>query len=336
MNNNSSLTYEIDTGNFSYEPINNISKNNYYYPSNTEINHTQKNIYIPNNNNHFNSNALNYLNTLNNNFRNNYKSNYYNLYNSYNNSYNNKLNKFSKENINFNKNLNSKIKLTYEYKNISPIEITNKTKELINLQSQMCSINNKKKFNKKRSKSQNTQHSKTITYTKKFRTNKNFKNFNKSFLGGPFGINKKNSFKNKKNKTFNYSLSNKKFGPTNFDSRINMNRGSSLMVNRNNIWKNKYLKVNEEVKNIKNKIKEIKNNNKEIEKRLNYIKEKENNNDSLYDNNIQYKNYNEILVEKYKLSEIIRKKQIDLIIKMQKEVNNMKEKFKILENINSI
>ena len=149
MNNNSSLTYEIDTGNFSYEPINNISKNNYYYPSNTEINHTQKNIYIPNNNNHFNSNALNYLNTLNNNFRNNYKSNYYNLYNSYNNSYNNKLNKFSKENINFNKNLNSKIKLTYEYKNISQIEITNKTKELINLQSQMCSINNKKKFNKK-------------------------------------------------------------------------------------------------------------------------------------------------------------------------------------------
>ncbi len=44
---------------------------------------------------------------------------------------------FQKKNINFNCGSNKKIKLAYEFENISPNEISDKTKEIIDLQSQM-------------------------------------------------------------------------------------------------------------------------------------------------------------------------------------------------------
>ena len=159
---NSSLTYEIDTG-----------YNNYYYPIYNNNYITQKILILPTNN--FNTNLSSYFNSLNNNFRNNYKNDYYTLYNPNNTLYNSNINKFSKQNINFNKSSNQKIILTYEYKNITPTEISKRTQEIINLQSQMCSLNNKAKILNARSKSAAQYKPKGIQRTKdiKFQSQKN-------------------------------------------------------------------------------------------------------------------------------------------------------------------
>ena len=63
---------------------------------------------------------------------------------------------------------------------------------------------------------------------------------------------------------------------------------------------------------------------------MNYVKEKGENKNKLYKKNDKIKNYDKKLLEKYKISETIRQKQINLITKMQKEVNNMKEKLQLL------
>ena len=315
---NSSLTYEIDTG-----------YNNYYYPKYNNNNYiTQKILNLPVNN--FNTNLSSYFNSLNNNFRNNYKNDYYTLYNPSNTFYNSNINNFSKQNINFNKSSNQKIILTYEYKNITPMEISNRTQEIINLQSQMCNLNNKTQFLTQKSKSAAQHKPKGIQRPKdiKFQSQKNFHK-NKNTL---FNMSNKNNYKFKKNKTFNHSINSK-------TSRINdsshmFNRVNSIEQHRNNVWKEKYLKANEDIKKIKSKIEEIKNNNNKIEKRLKYVKEKEENKDTLYEDNNKIIDYDIKLLEKYNLSELIRKKQIDLIIKMQKEVNNMREKLQMLNENN--
>jgi len=325
--NNSYRTYEIDTGNFSYEPINNFN-NNYYYTFNNDK-------YITENNNLFNTNLSNYFNSLKNKNKKDYKNDYYNLYNSNNNYYYNTLNNFTKDHINFNNNSNKKIILTYEYKNISPLEISNKTKEIINLQSKMCSLDNSEIFNKGRAKSvimpkiknKNNKNNKNNDFN--FQSQKNFlynKNIN-PFYDTTIKNKKKNSIK--KNRTFNHSMSNKKLFKNTFNNTISS--FDNLEKKRNNMWKNKYLKVNEEIKNIKNKIKEVQDNNNILVKRLNYVKKKEENKNSIYEKNNKIKKYDIQLLEKYQISEMIRQKQVDLIIKMQKEVNNMREKLQMLE-----
>ena len=316
-------TYEINTGNFSHEPFNNtINYSNYYYPFNNNLNVLGKsNNYY---NNHYTTSMPNNFNSFNNKLKNSFKTDYFNLYNSINKyNYNNNLRgTFTKDNIIFNNNPNKKIILTYEYKNISPLEISKKTDELINLQSQMCHLDSKEitNINGRRTKSasrpKNTKKTNNINNTY-FNTQKNFKKrknpFEKSF----------NNNKIKKNKTFSRSMTNKLF-----ESKFN--RNNSIEQNRTNNWKNKYLKVNDEIKDIKNKIKEVKNNNKILEKRLNYVKKKEEQKNLLYESNNKIKDYDTKLLEKYEISELIRKKQIDLIIKMQKEVNNMREKLKTI------
>ena len=321
--NNFNRTYEIDTGNFTYEPKK--YNNNYFYTFNTGK-------YITEGNSIFNTNLSNYKNSLNNKNKKNYKNDYYNLYKS-NNTYNyNTLNNFKKDNINFNNNSNQKIILTYEYKNISPLEISNKTKELIDLQSKMCSLGADTTFNRRKAKSL----SKSKTKKKKKINPNNFnykslKNFSYNKNKNPFYDTIKSVKHNfiKKNRTFNHSSNNKKY----YKNKINntINTIGNFEPYKNIIWKNKYLKINEEIKNIKKKVEEIKNNNDKLEKRLNYVKKNEENKNSIYQKNNDIQNYDILLLEKYQISETIRQKQIDLIIKMQKEINNMREKIQMLE-----
>ena len=201
-----SRTYEIDTGNFSYVPFNNTTNYyNYYYPFNNNLNLLGKsnNFY----NNHYTTSIQNNFNPFNNKLKNAFKNDYYSLYNSNNKyNYNNSLSgTFTKDNINFNNNPNQRIILTYEYKNISPLEISQKTDELINLQSLMCHLDNKEKanINERRTKSasrpKNTK--KTNINDTYFNTQKNFKKRKNPFV---------KSFNNtKKNKTFSHSMTNK-------------------------------------------------------------------------------------------------------------------------------
>ena len=320
--NSLSRTYEIDTGNFTYEPINNIINSNYYYPFNNIT--TEKSFNLGDN--YYNTSISSHFNTISNNkFKKDYKSDYYNLYNSNNSFFNDNLGIFKRENINFSNNSNQKIALTYQYKNISPKEISERTNELINLQLKMINFKDLKKTQQPRAKSvgglkkknkKNKKNSKIGGFN--YQSLKNFKAKQNPFYNTV--KDSKNSFKINKNKTFSPSINNYRM----------INRDKSMEMNRNNIWKNKYLKANEEIKDIKNKIKEIKNKNDILEKRLNYVKEKEENKNELYESNNKIKNYDLKLLEKYKISEKIRQKQIDLIIKMQKEVNNMKEKLLML------
>jgi len=319
--NSFSRTYEIDTGNFTFEPINNIINTNYY----SFNNNIPENIYNLRDN-YYNTNISNFSNTINNKFKKDYKNDYYNLYNSNNNLFNDNLGIFKKENINFNNNSNKKIALTYQYKNLSPKEITERTEEIINLQSKMIDFNNNKKTYHQKAKSMGKlkkKNSKNSTFNSfNYKSLKNIKNKNNPFYNTVKSS--KNSFKINKNKTFSPSINNYSI----------INRDSNLELNRNNIWKNKYLKAIEEIKDIKNKIKETKKKNDTFEKRLNYVKEKEENKKELYESNNKIKNYDMKLLEKYKISETIRQKQIDLIIKMQKEVNNMREKLLMLNQYN--
>lgn len=326
-NNNCFFTYEIDSGEICYEPRNiytNYFQNNnnsrsyknlYYYPNNNDFYCTQKNFNLPYN--YFNTNLSSYYKTLNNKSTANLNHQFLNpkknksIINT-----SNSIADFKKENIDFNKNADKKITLTYQYKNISPLEITKKTKELSDLESKLNKLNNPKK-SKQRAKSV-TMHS--IKQSKRI-TNPHFGSQNEfKFL--PFGSmnndRKKNSFKIKKNKTYNKSL----------NSSIMALNNSNIF--NNNIWKKQYLKANEEIENTKKKINEIKNSTEQIEKRLNFVKENEKNKDLLYKKTDKISNRNNKLMEKYKLSEEIRQKQLDLITKMQKEINNMKEKLQML------
>ena len=311
--NNSSLTYEID-------PL----SNNYYYQNYNEI--TRKILNLPNKNNSSNSTIS--FNSFNNNYRYN-KQDYFNLYNK--NMLNNDYNGFSKQNINFNKHANRKILLTYEYQDISPMEIVDHTKEIIKLQSQMCNLNNK---NKTLSKSQtistlyngrNKKIKKMIKNHNIKKTNNKFqsqKNFNKKKNLSLFNLSMNHNTqksKIKKNKTISYN-----------NTSIQKSRFKSVEPNGKNSWKNKYSKVNEDINEIKRKIEEVKKNNNKIEKRLKYVKDKEEKKYMIYENKDKIVDYDIQLLEKYQLSEKIRKKQIDLIIKMQKEINNMREKLQML------
>ena len=320
--NSFSRTYEIDTGNFTFEPINNIINTNYYYPFNNNISEKMLNLRDSN----YSTNISNYFNTTNNKFKKDYKNDYYNLYNSNNNLFNDNLGIFKKENINFNNNSNQKITLTYQYKNLSPKEITERTEEIINLQSKMIDFKNNNKAYQPRAKSVGKlkkKNSKNLKFNSfNYKSLKNIKNKNNPFYNTV--KDSKNSFKINKNKTFSPSIRN----------YSTINGDSSLEVNRNNIWKNKYLKAIEEIKDTKNKIKETKKKSDMLEKRLNYVKEKEENKKELYESNNKIKNYDMKLLEKYKISEAIRQKQIDLIIKMQKEVNSMREKLLMLNQNN--
>ena len=167
--------YSINTGNFFYEPSkrqNNLHRNYYCYSSNSN----------ENKNNTYNNKNINYYSYLKR------DKNYFNTRTTnscYNNIYTNELNdinntnfNFSKKNINFNCDSNKKIKLTYEFENISPNEISDKTKELIDLQSQMCTLdddldkNIKKNKNKKNlSRSQKSINSNLLSVLTSYKTN---------------------------------------------------------------------------------------------------------------------------------------------------------------------
>ena len=120
--------YKINTENFLYEPnpYPNRLHRNYYHYSNKE----DKNINTYNFT--YSKKDQNYFNTRT-------RKSTSNLYPTELNDINNFNFDFSKKNIKFN-NSTQKIKLTYEFENISPNEISNKTKELIDLQSKMCSL----------------------------------------------------------------------------------------------------------------------------------------------------------------------------------------------------
>ena len=96
------------------------------------------------------------------------------------------------------------------------------------------------------------------------------------------------------------------------------------------IWKDKCDELDKDISNVKNNIKKVKSINAVLNKRINDVKEKEDKKYDIYDKNDKVKIYNKKLVEKLKLSEEIKKKQIELIIKMQKEVNNMRLKLHML------
>ena len=96
------------------------------------------------------------------------------------------------------------------------------------------------------------------------------------------------------------------------------------------IWKDKCNELDEEIIDVKNKIKILRNQNSILTKRINLVKEKEDKKYLIYDKALKTKKYNDKLVEKLKLSEEIKAKQIELIIKMQKEVNNMRLKLHML------
>jgi len=300
--------YSINTGNFFYESNrrqNNLHRN-YYYSSNTNEN---KN--ITNNNINKNINYYSYLNR---------DKNYFNTRTTnscYNNIYTNELNdinntnfNFSKNNINFNRDSNKKIKLTYKFENISPNEISDKTKELIDLQSKMCTLDNDLDKNIKKNKNKN-----------KKNLSRSQKSINSNLLSGLTAY--KTNYKSKsikRNNTFNeLTNSDYKFGISSNDNKSKIKRSNSMNKNMIKIWKN-----------VKNNIKKVKSINTLLNKRINDVKEKEDKKYDIYDKNYKVKIYNKKLVEKLKLSEEIKKKQIELIIKMQKEVNNMRLKLHML------
>lgn len=308
--------YRINSENYFYEPNthqNNLHRNYYYYSSNTNANRDNnhnKDInyysYLKRDKNYFNTRTTN--------------SGYNNIYTNEFNDINNYNFDFSKKNINFNCNSNKKIKLKYEFENISPNEISDKTKELIDLQSQMCTLdddlknNNKKKRNKKLSRSQ--------------------KSININLLSGLNTY--KTSYKSiKRNNTFNELInSDNRFyiSSNNNKSRIKRSNSMSKSTNKNaiKIWKDKCKELDKDILNVKKNIRKVKDINMVLNKRINDVKAKEDKKYDIYDKNFKIKIYNKKLVEKLNLSEEIKKKQIELIIKMQKEVNNMRLKLHML------
>jgi len=105
---------------------------------------------------------------------------------------------------------------------------------------------------------------------------------------------------------------------------------NSMNKNMIKLWKDKCDELDKDISNVKNNIKKVKSINTVLNIRINDVKEKEDKKYDIYDKNYKVKIYNKKLVEKLKLSEEIKKKQIELIIKMQKEVNNMRLKLHML------
>ena len=318
-------SYKINSGYSQNQLYNNKNRNrislDYYYPNNTK---KGKNSNLSYNYLNFNTNASTYFNAP-------FKTNIIYHYNLNENSKNN----FTKNNINFNTHSDKKIKLTYEFENISPNEITDKKKELINLQSQMCSLNsnntnNTNNINRDSYKNKKPKKHKNISRSQKYLKTNNLSNL--TYLT----TSKKNSKNFRRNKTFDdiLNINNNIFQISTSKNRNNVNKRAHSNYRNNDsikIWKDKCIYLDEEIKKVKNSINEIKNNNKIFEKRLKYVKDKEENKYILYDQNYNLKNNNNKLLKKYKLSEEIKKQQIELIIKMQKEVNNMRLKLQMLE-----
>ena len=311
--------YRINPENYFYEsnPKENNLRRNYYYSSNTNANR--------NNNSNKNVNYYSYLKKDKNYFNTRTKnSGYNNIYTNELNDINNYNFDFSKKNITFNNDSNKKIKLTYEFENISPNEISDKTKELIDLQSQMCTLDDD--LEKTNRKNRNRKNDKTLSRSQK--------SINSNLLSSLNTY--KTSYKSiKRNNTFNELINSNNrlnISSNNDKSRIKRSFSMSKSTNKNTIkiWKDKCRELDKDILNIKNNIKKVKDINMALNKRINDVKEKEDKKYDIYDKNYKIKIYNKKLVEKLNLSEEIKKKQIELIIKMQKEVNNMRLKLHML------
>ena len=316
---NLSNTYEINTGNFFYQPKNysNLHNKNYYYPNNI---YTNSNIY----NYSLNEKDKNYFNTRT-------RSSNYNLYYKGLNDINNFKIDLSHKNTKYNLKSDKKIKLAYEFENISPNEINDKTKEIINLQSQMCSLDNDDEDNIKTKTNNNIIKNKKIKKKNKkiSRIQKTIKN---NFLTGLITNKTKNRKSFKRNYTFTELLNNNnKFKISTFEeNKSQIKRKNNSKKNIIRILKDECKELDKEIFDVKNRVKKLKDKNSLLSERINKIKGKEENKYSIYDKDFQIKKYNKKLLEKLKLSEEIKKKQIELIIKMQKEVNNMRLKLHML------
>ena len=316
---NLSNTYEINTGNFFYEPKNysNLHNKNYYYPNNI---YTNSNIY----NYSLNEKDKNYFNTRT-------RSSNYNLYYKGLNDINNFKIDLSHKNTKYNLKSDKKIKLAYEFENISPNEINDKTKEIINLQSQMCSLDNEDEDNIKIKTNNNIIKNKKIK-NKNQKISRIQKSIRNNFLTGLVT----NKIKNRKNFKRNYTFTellnnNNKFKISTFEeNKSQIKRKNNSKKNIIRILKDECKELDKEIFDVKNRVKKLKDKNSLLSERINKIKEKEENKYSIYDKDFQIKKYNKKLLEKLKLSEEIKKKQIELIIKMQKEVNNMRLKLHML------
>ena len=308
--------YEINTGNFFYEPKNysNLHNRNYYYPNNI---FTNSNIY----NYAYNKKDKNYFNTRT-------RSSNYNLFANELNDINNFKFDLSNNNTKYHTKSDKKIKLTYEFENISPNEISDKTKELINLQSQMCSLDHEDEDNVNTTTNKNIKNKFRNKIKKLSRSQKSIRN---NYLSGLTSYKTKSYKSFKRNSTFSELLnSNNKFKFSLDEKRSQIKRRNNSKKNLIKIMKDKCNELDEEISNAKNKVKKLKDENSILDKRINKIKEKEERKYLIYDKYFKIKKYNNKLVEKLKLSEEIKNKQIELIIKMQKEVNNMRLKLHML------
>jgi len=303
--------YKIHSGNFFYEPNRNFNSlhRNYYYPNNTNANKMYNYSYNKKDKNYFNSRS---------------KGSNYNLFTNELKDINNF--DLSHKNINFNTKSDQKIKLTYEFENISPNEISYKTKELINLQSQMCNLDSESNISHKNKNNKNK------NKIKNKRLSQSHKNIRANFLSGLTTYKTASIHNNnfKRNQTFNELPKNNKFLFSLNDNQSRIKKTKSLKKNMDKIWKDKCDELDEEISDTKNKIKKLKIDNSMLNKRIKYVKEKEDKKYLIYDKNFKVKKFNYKLMEKLKLSEEIKKKQIELIIKMQKEVNNMRLKLHML------
>ena len=303
--------YKIHSGNFFYEPNRNFNSihRNYFYPNNTNTNKMYNYSYNKKGNNYFNSRS---------------KGSNYNLFT----KELKEINNFdlSHKNININTKSDQKIKLTYEFENISPNEISYKTKELINLQSQMCNLDSES------NNSHKNKNNKNKNKIKNKRLSQSHKNIRANFLTGLTTYKTTSIHINnfKRNQTFNELPKNNKFLFSLNDNQSRIKKTKSLKKNMDKIWKDKCDELDEEISDTKNKIKKLKIDNSMLNKRIKYVKEKEDKKYLIYDKNFKVKKFNYKLMEKLKLSEEIKKKQIELIIKMQKEVNNMRLKLHML------
>ena len=312
--------YRITPENYFYESNpneKNLRRNYYYYSSNTNANrnnNSNKNVnyysYLKKDKNYFNTRTTN--------------SGYNNIYFNELNDINNYNFDFSKKNITFNNDSNKKIKLTYEFENISPNEISDKTKELIDLQSQMCTLDDD--LEKTNRKKRNRKNDKTLSRSQKS-INSNLLSSLNTYKTSYKSIKRNNTFNELINRDNRFYISS-----NNNKSRIKRSYSMSKSTNKNTIkiWKDKCKELDKDILNIKNNIKKVKDINMALNKRINDVKEKEDKKYDIYDKNYKIKIYNKKLVEKLNLSEEIKKKQIELIIKMQKEVNNMRLKLHML------
>ena len=303
--------YKIHSGNFFYEPNRNFNSihRNYFYPNNTNTNKMYNYSYNKKGNNYFNSRS---------------KGSNYNLFT----KELKEINNFdlSHKNININTKSDQKIKLTYEFENISLNEISYKTKELINLQSQMCNLDSES------NNSHKNKNNKNKNKIKNKRLSQSHKIIRANFLSGltTYKTTKIHNNNFKRNQTFNELPKNNKFLFSLNDNQSRIKKTKSLKKNMDKIWKDKCDELDEEISDTKNKIKKLKIDNSMLNKRIKYVKEKEDKKYLIYDKNFKVKKFNYKLMEKLKLSEEIKKKQIELIIKMQKEVNNMRLKLHML------